>query len=164
MRPWSRHMLMRCTPMRSYAHDMYPYEMHAHGGCTPMRCTPVRYTPMRHAPSRSPILWSICRDLKIRVFALVVGWSLLRAVAGPYRARSRSCQRPTFMKDITYEQYGRTRRNAPVAVFCCTRAELYDSAVAVAAPINKISCCNTFACCMETDRWPAAKGKGECPS
>jgi hypothetical protein len=61
--------------------------------------------------------------------------------AGPYRALSRSCQRPTFMKDITYVQYGRTRRNAPVAVFCCTRAELGDGVVAVAAPINKISCC-----------------------
>jgi len=43
---------------------------------------------MRHPPTIAlvalwPIQWSIYRDLsfKIRVFALVVGWSLLRAVA-----------------------------------------------------------------------------------
>src|SRR5271156_177322 len=74
------------------------------------------------------------------------------AAAGPYRAWSRSYKRPQHSRHL-YEQYGRTRRNAPVVVFCC------DGAVAIAAPINKISCCTHLPAVWRQIRWPAAKGK-----
>jgi hypothetical protein len=56
---------MTCTPYEVHANEMHAREVHAHE---------PRVLQIPHG-----VLWSICRDLKIRVFALVAEWSLLIA-------------------------------------------------------------------------------------